>query len=164
MAGRLSALASLLLLTLFPITPDVPLSVYAPRLPALDIAVGFCCASCLVLLSTAPALGVAAAARRLLATRPLVFLGTFAYSIYLIHRPLLDVAQVALFYHGSHFASPALRLSPGWRVVLMDVTGVPAILACAYVFFLFCERPFLNTRKRETLAETAQEAALSPAP
>lgn len=32
------------------------------------------------------------------------------------------------------------------------------------LFFLACKRPFLNTGRHEALAETARDAALSPAP
>ena len=50
------------------------------------------------------------------------------------------------------------------RVLSMVVVGLPLILGASYLFFLAFERPFLNTKKRETLAETARDAALSPAP
>jgi hypothetical protein len=46
----------------------------------------------------------------------------------------------------------------------MIVIGLPLILGISYLFFLAVERPFLNTKKHETLAETARDAALSPAP
>ena len=94
--------------------------------------------------------------RNLLSWRPLVFVGTFAYSIYLIHMP---IAQV-IWQYGFH------PLHKGFlpTYFLMVVVGLPLILGASYLFFLAFERPFLNTKKRETLAETARDAALSPAP
>ena len=94
--------------------------------------------------------------RNLLSWRPLVFVGTFAYSIYLIHMP---IAQV-IWQYGFH------PLHKGFlpTYFLMISIGLPLILGASYLFFLAFERPFLNTKKRETLAETARDAALSPAP
>ncbi len=94
--------------------------------------------------------------RNFLSWRPLVFVGTFAYSIYLIHLP---IAQVIWEYG-------ARPLHKGFlpTYFLMVMIGLPLILGASYLFFLAFERPFLNTKKRETLAETARDAALSPAP
>lgn len=93
---------------------------------------------------------------RLLSSRPLVFIGTFAYSIYLIHGPLIQVIwQYVLF---------PLRNNPLHMFLGLSLVGTPLILGTAYLFFLACERPFLTRRKRQTLAETERDAALSPAP
>ena len=94
--------------------------------------------------------------RNLLSWRPLVFVGTFAYSIYLIHMP---IAQI-IWQYG--FRPLHKGFLPTY--FLMIVVGLPLILGASYLFFLAFERPFLNTKKRETLAETARDAALSPAP
>lgn len=93
---------------------------------------------------------------RLLNLRPLVYIGAFAYSIYLIHVPLQTV-QFHLFGNGP-FHSVAVNH------LLMLIMGMPLIVGFAYLFFLAFERPFLNTRRRETLLETAHAAAISPAP
>ena len=42
--------------------------------------------------------------------------------------------------------------------------GPPADSGPVLPFFVVCERPFLNTRRRESLAQTARDAALAPAP
>ncbi len=42
--------------------------------------------------------------------------------------------------------------------------GVVFIVGICFLFFLACDRPFLRTRKSETQAELAQDAALFPAP
>ena len=94
--------------------------------------------------------------RNALSWRPLVFVGTFAYSIYLIHMP---IAQV-IWQYGFH------PLHKGFlpTYFLMVFVGLPIVVGASYLFFLAFERPFLNTKKRETLAETERDAALSPAP
>ncbi len=91
-----------------------------------------------------------------LSWRPFVFIGTFAYSIYLIHGPLIQVIwQYVLF---------PLRSNQTLMFYGLCFIGVPLIIGVSYLFFLACERPFLTTRKRDTLAETERDAALSPAP
>jgi len=93
---------------------------------------------------------------RLLSWRPLVFLGTFAYSVYLIHAPLLQVIWQYLLH--------PLHLGDVETFLLLILLGIPAILGVSYLFFLICERPFLVKRRGEPMAETEREAALSPAP
>lgn len=75
---------------------------------------------------------------RALSWKPLAFLGTFAYSIYLVHAPILQMIyqylQVPFHFKGaSAFAVECLLV-------------VPVTVALAYVFFLACERPFLSRR------------------
>lgn len=78
--------------------------------------------------------------RNLLSARPLVFVGTFAYSVYLVHAPLLQV----VWQYGLH----PLHLGAVPTFCLLALIGGPLIVATAYVFFLTCERPFLNTKSR----------------
>ncbi len=91
-----------------------------------------------------------------LSWRPLVAVGTFAYSIYLIHAPLIQVIWQYLLF--------PLQPHPLFRLMTLFVVGTPLIVGISYLFFLVGERPFLNTHKRETFAETERDAALSPAP
>lgn len=93
---------------------------------------------------------------RALSWRPLVAIGTFAYSIYLIHAPLIQVIWQYLLF--------PLQAHPLLRLMALLLLGVPLIVGVSYLFFLVCERPFLNTHKRETFAETERDAVLSPAP
>ena len=74
--------------------------------------------------------------RRFLDLGPLVFVGTFAYSLYLIHAPLVQILQVYVF--------EPLRLSPNVTCVVFLLVGTPLIVLAAYAFFLCCERPFLQ--------------------
>ncbi len=73
--------------------------------------------------------------KRLLCWKPLPFLGTFAYSIYLIHAPLLQVI--------SQYLLMPLSLSPLLELVFLVVIGLPIILSMSYLFFWWCERPFI---------------------
>ena len=72
------------------------------------------------------------------ATGSAVFVGTFSYSLYLIHAPLLQVAW--------QYGVEPLHESPGVAFLLMLAFAVPPIVALSFVFFLVAERPFLNTK------------------
>jgi GT2 family glycosyltransferase/peptidoglycan/LPS O-acetylase OafA/YrhL len=77
--------------------------------------------------------------RRALSFRPLIFVGSFSYSLYLVHAPLLQV----VWQYGLH----PLGLGTSATFVLLAVVGVPLVVAASYLFFLLCERPFLSTRR-----------------
>jgi peptidoglycan/LPS O-acetylase OafA/YrhL len=93
---------------------------------------------------------------RTLSWRPLVSIGTFAYSLYLIHAPLLQI----VWQYGLH----PLHLGDRITFALLAGVGTPLIVGVAYLFFLAFEKPFMTVRKNETPAEVARDAALSPAP
>jgi peptidoglycan/LPS O-acetylase OafA/YrhL len=76
---------------------------------------------------------------RVLGWRPLVFVGTFSYSLYLMHAPLLEIIW-------QYVVSP-LRLSPLAQVGVQYVIVPVLITGLCYLFFLACEKPFL-TKKR----------------
>ncbi len=93
---------------------------------------------------------------RFLGSRPLVFVGTFAYSVYLIHAPLLQVLWQGPF--------APLQARPLAMLAALTGLGTPLILGAAYLFFLVFERPFLRTGTRQRPAPLAVAAALQPAP
>lgn len=74
--------------------------------------------------------------RSLLSLRPLAGIGLFAYSIYLIHAPLLQVVWQYLLL--------PLHLGPIQTFALLASFGCPVILAISYLFYLRCERPFIS--------------------
>lgn len=78
--------------------------------------------------------------RSFLSWRPLAFTGTFAYSIYLVHAPLLQ-----LF---SQYVIDKFQLSPLLSIVFFFVICAPLIVGFSYLFFLVAERPFLSYRKK----------------
>jgi peptidoglycan/LPS O-acetylase OafA/YrhL len=73
---------------------------------------------------------------RLLSTRGLVFVGTFAYSIYLVHAPLLQILYQYLFH--------PLGLSKLPLFLAQLSIGTVLIVGASYVFFLCCERPYIT--------------------
>ena len=101
-----------------------------------DVIVGLWASSFLVLTSRQPH----AWHHRLLSFKPLVFVGTFAYSIYLIHAPLLQ-----LFWQ---YAFQFLVPHPTRMLLALVLIGVPSILVASYVFFLLFELPFLHGRRK----------------
>jgi peptidoglycan/LPS O-acetylase OafA/YrhL len=70
---------------------------------------------------------------QLLASRRMVALGLFSYSLYLIHEPILRVLAVGLH---------AVVNGPVLVMILELVIGVPLVIAIAYIFSLAFERPF----------------------
>jgi peptidoglycan/LPS O-acetylase OafA/YrhL len=68
---------------------------------------------------------------------PLAFVGTFSYSLYLIHMPLVQIVQ--------QYALDPLHLDDLTTLGLL-LLCVPLIVGVAYLFSLVCERPFLNSR------------------
>jgi peptidoglycan/LPS O-acetylase OafA/YrhL len=85
---------------------------------------------------------------RVLDSRPLVGLGRFSYSLYLIHLPVLALCFLAV---------REIPLSPEARLVTMLVVGPPASVAVAYGFFLAIERRFLHSQGTRELAPTREE-------
>lgn len=75
---------------------------------------------------------------KILNWNPLVKIGSFSYSLYLIHMPLL---QIFLQY----ICKP-LQLSPPLEICSIIFAGVPMIIAVSYVFFLVVEKPCLSRR------------------
>jgi GT2 family glycosyltransferase/peptidoglycan/LPS O-acetylase OafA/YrhL len=83
------------------------------------------------------------AIRRFLSVRPLVAIGGFSYSLYLIHAPLLQVA----WQYGIH----PLGLGASATFALLGLVGVPLIVVGSYGFFWVFERPFLSRSHRVRL-------------
>jgi len=84
---------------------------------------------------------------RWLSSRPMVTLGVFSYSVYLIHQPLAAACgQFAEAYGFSNLDNIAFQL----------LVVVPSLLVLGYLFHLAFERPFLSAHaQRETRAEIA---------
>jgi len=84
-------------------------------------------------LITLGAVGGGRLATRLLANRPITFLGVISYSLYLWHYPLLSAVQGAGWLDG--------RPAPAWIVVLL--AAVPLVLLVSWLSYRWIERPFL---------------------
>jgi peptidoglycan/LPS O-acetylase OafA/YrhL len=106
--------------------------------PQTDPLVGLATAALLVWC------GQGAPVRRWLAWRPLVLLGHFSYSVYLVHLPV-----VALCY----FAVRRLGLAPLEHVLALLALAVPASLVAGYGFHRLVERRFLPPARVASLSD-----------
>ena len=115
-----------------------------------DFPVGFW-AFCLLVYVAKPTDGDPGAKlfRSALSWSPLAFAGTFAYSIYLVHAPLLQVIW--------QYALVPMRLAPVTAIWVLVLLGTPTILAAAYLFFLLCEKPFVFSRRKSAVTPAARE-------
>jgi peptidoglycan/LPS O-acetylase OafA/YrhL len=107
---------------------------FLPIVP-IDVLVGIG-GTCLVIGGSVPGL-----CARLLTWRPLVFVGRFSYSLYLVHLPVLGVVL--------WLAQPLhLGAIEGARKLLVIVVLAAIAVAASYVFYLVAERPFVSGARR----------------
>lgn len=92
---------------------------------------------------------------KILNWQPLVFIGTFSYSLYLIHAPLLQIL--------SQYVLSPLHLSVLGKTCLILTFGTPLVVFISYLFFLLFERPFLISNKDYSIKNTEAIAAQNPA-
>jgi peptidoglycan/LPS O-acetylase OafA/YrhL len=91
---------------------------------------------------------------RVLSARPLVWIGMFSYSLYLIHVPVwLAIAP----------AVQQMHLHPAFELVFRFCIGLPIAIGCSYLFFVLVERPAMTMRSRSPrLPEKELDAARRP--
>ncbi|BCM90903.1 hypothetical protein IAD21_02766 [Abditibacteriota bacterium] len=126
------------LLWQFPVTGRGEFELFVPALPFIDTAMGVAAAAMMVILARAP--HETSVLKRSLEWRPLVGLGTFAYSLYLTHLPLIRLLNFVLD------RAPITRSSSSLATMVLAVIGVPFLIGAAFVFFVAFERPFLSRR------------------
>jgi peptidoglycan/LPS O-acetylase OafA/YrhL len=136
------AALSLGVISLFPMGTEGEIS---PRFESgliyIDILVGAASAAFLVYLAkiweteTKPS-----AVLKAFSWRPLALLGGFSYSLYLTHAVVLDFLY--------HFINRSAHRH-GSFLTLVNVGIVAIAIGCAYVFYHFAERPFLNTIRKD---------------
>ena len=102
-----------------------------------DDAFGLFAALLLVVILVDPA----GTLHRFLNSRPLVTIGTFSYSVYLVHALILQSIWIYLL--------PYLHFGPNVLCVAFIILGTPVSVAGAWVFHLACEKPFLQIRERK---------------
>ncbi len=107
-------------------------------------------ADLLVGILTAGALVVAAKSaanplRRVLEWKPLVSVGTFSYSLYLIHGPLLIMVRNHLPYVTNNNVA-----------AIMCLIVTPACFVIGYGFYLLFEKPLGASKKPKSVAEPAK--------
>lgn len=83
--------------------------------------------------------------RRALGSARLVWLGTFSYSLYLMHAPILHLVWTTTI--DPWFAAD------GAQFLALLLLGVPAGVAGAWLFFLAFERPFLAKAVKPAVAQ-----------
>ena len=85
------------------------------------------------------------ALRRVLDWKPLVFIGTFSYSLYLVHYPLLQLVW--------YFGTSRLKIAPFNEFLLLAASGTAISILVAYGFFLVAEKPFMSFKRRRSLVK-----------
>ena len=100
--------------------------------PMLDLIVGFGTAALLITAARSPA----GLVTRAFSFPPLVSVGRFSYSLYLIHAPLLQVLWL--------YALKPLGIGDAAIYVALVLGGLPLILAASYAFFRAFEEPFMG--------------------
>lgn len=102
------------------------------RWPLLDLVVGAGTAALLL----AAAQSASGFVSRAFSVRPLVWVGRFSYSLYLVHAPILQLLWL--------FLLKPLGLGAGPIFAALLVGGVPLIIGLSYLFFLAFEKPFIG--------------------
>jgi peptidoglycan/LPS O-acetylase OafA/YrhL len=89
---------------------------------------------------------------RLLAARPLVWLGTVSYSLYLIHYPIIFALTPSI---------DALQLGTVGTLLAIGAITVPVTLLASAIFFRVVERPFLNAPRPSAAPSAGYEAEVT---
>jgi peptidoglycan/LPS O-acetylase OafA/YrhL len=79
--------------------------------------------------------------KKALEWKPLAFVGSFAYSLYLVHAPLIQCVW--------QYVVHPLGMSKNIEFFLLILIGLPLIVLCAFLFYLACERPFIRSKRPE---------------
>ena len=120
------------------------------RWPYLDMMVAIVTVAALVLSGLRPR----GLVRSFFSWKPLALIGTFSYSLYLIHAPLLQ-----LFWQ---YLLQPLGLDDNSRFAVLLLGGGPLIVGTSYLFFRCFEQPFMQSPARR-LERSVGSAELGPA-
>jgi peptidoglycan/LPS O-acetylase OafA/YrhL len=91
---------------------------------------------------------------KILSSKPLAFIGTFSYSLYLIHCPVIAMV--------SEYIVMPLNLNNFQSAGTLIVVSAPIVILISYGFFCLFERPFLPKRKIKTSTTIKQDVAVYP--
>jgi len=120
-----------------------------------DVLVGLATLCLLVALSPGESADSMRWLRGALGWKRLAFIGSFSYSIYLIHAPFLELIWV-------YIVNP-LHLTPVRSLLLQGSLGMTVVVTVAYLFFLVFERPFIGPpggrRSQQKRIEETEAAA-----
>ena len=140
----------------WPITAAGEEAVFAPHLPVIDAAAGMVTALALALMGRTNSRRELSLPVRLLSWRPLVFVGTIGYSLYLIHSNVI--------YRVSGILTTRLHIHPAFVVIVLDMA---ITVGLAYLFHLAFERPFMSSSGKpapQTERQAEVAAVENPAP
>ena len=147
--GPWALLSLLSLLVVLGLTLDWGVGLSESRFHWLDLPVGIMTASAL----TAAAKQPSSLLHRAFSWPPLVGLGTFSYSLYLIHAPLLQVMW--------QYALRPLGLRRETMLACLLTLGLILVALASYGFFRLFEAPFMRSPERRPSPKPAPEAATS---
>jgi peptidoglycan/LPS O-acetylase OafA/YrhL len=114
-----------------------------------DLMLGFALASQFMADAQARARGTVTWFERFCLWRPLLLAGTFSYSYYLIHLPIIDL-----------ILSRAPAAWSGAAVTALGLGAIAVALVAAYGFYRVFERPFMTSYRRRGDAATLQSSRL----
>ena len=77
---------------------------------------------------------------KVLSWKPLAWVGTFSYSLYLIHSPVLQLI--------SKFILAPIEMSTSIKSYLLIIIGTSSAIAISYIFHLLFERPFMGLKSK----------------
>jgi len=117
-------------------------SIFYVYIAYIDTLIGVATATTLILMYREAADGNYSVLTRLASWRPLVRIGAFSYSLYLIHAPLVHLVDRAF----------VATINPRPEVIfVLLVLASPTVVAGAYLFYLAFERPFLSVSHSRSL-------------
>lgn len=88
--------------------------------------------------------------QRFLESRPLLLLGAFSYSIYLVHDPVLALIN---------FFTLNMPMPIDLRLLMMTGLAVPFAVFVSYGFYVLVERRFIRLRQQSTTASKLAQAS-----
>lgn len=93
--------------------------------------------------------------RRILSWRPLVAVGGFSYSLYLLHAPLLEVLHQRIFSPVEAILLTYDIVPNGfWMFAGFILLGAPTILLWSYLFHRVAEKPFMASGAKPLVCDT----------
>jgi peptidoglycan/LPS O-acetylase OafA/YrhL len=121
-----------------------------------DILFGAISAAFLILCSMSNSLTIRKnSVLKILYWEPLVLIGTFSYSLYLIHPFLLQLL--------TQYMLAGMHLSVLGKTCFLIIIGTPLVVFISYLFFLVFEKPFLANTKKVKIGEAETIVAQNPA-
>lgn len=116
----------------------------------LELVIGCLTAAALVWLGRLAVAGRGNAVTGFFGSRPMLFLGLTSYSIYLVHSPLIGLANLVLL---------PLHLPLITNYLVLTFIAVPLALGVSWLMFFLVERHFLNSRQRDASRELQAQAS-----